>query len=321
MNRRILSYKLYNIRLLTTTGTDQLWALALSKWAEIAADFPDLEPALAVQRAMLRLLMDARTQLEDSRAPLPAISLHVIAEKWHRGLPALRNETVPVPEDLKGILPPLCDILARSGAGASAAHIRDALMEGEIDGGSLLRVSLARNRAAIRTSSLHHGLAPDLVWVVGELGSAPLAHYCQTKLLNEEDLKRAVDTWDRGYCPCCGSWPAFIEAMEGARLLRCSYCAATWRLTSRRCVYCGNQDHRFIAAAPDTARLNRRMDLCGSCGNYTKVIDVASLTPFPLIAIEDLATMDLDQGAMNRNYRRPDLLDLDAIDPLASSCS
>jgi hypothetical protein len=30
--------------------------------------------------------------------------------------------------------------------------------------------------------------------------------------------------------------------------------------------------------------------------------------------------MDLDEGAMSREYRRPDLFDLDAIDPPASEC-
>jgi formate dehydrogenase maturation protein FdhE len=313
-----------------TTRTDELWHLALSKWAEIAVNFPDLEPALAVQQAMLRLLIDAREQLEDSRAPLPETTPGRILEKWGRGVPALRNETIPIPESLKAILPALCGALANGGAGESAAHIQDALANSEIDGGSLLRVSLARNREAIRTSSLHHGFSPDLVWLIGELGSAPLAHYCQTRILDMWELKAAIGHWDRGYCPCCGSWPAFIETVDveqgpgrrtttreggGTRLLRCSYCAAAWELTSSRCVYCGNSDHRFVAAAPDIARPGRRLELCGACGNYTKVIEVASPSPFPLIAIEDLATMDLDQGAMGREYRRPDLIDLDSIDP------
>jgi formate dehydrogenase maturation protein FdhE len=158
------------------------------------------------------------------------------------------------------------------------------------------------------------------VWLIGELGSSPLAHYCQTRLLDARELKTAEGDWDRGYCPCCGSWPAFIETLDGSgRLLRCSYCAATWELTSHRCVYCGNHDARFVVAVPD--RPDRRLELCGGCGNYTKVIDAAAITPFPLIAIEDLATMDLDEGAMGRGYRRPDLFDLDAIDPPSSECS
>ena len=294
--------------MLTTTATDDLWRLALAKWAGIAAVSPDLAPAVALQQAMLRLLIDARRQLDDSPAMPPAVEARVVRDKWARGVPALRNETVPIPDTLVAILPALCDMLAQGGAGDSAAHIRDALTGGEIDGGSLLRVSLARNRKAIHTSALHHGFSPDLVWVIGELGSSPLAHYCQTQMLE-------TSAWDRGYCPCCGSWPALIEALDGSQSLRCSYCAATWALTSRRCAYCANADGRFLVAAPDVTRPGRRVELCGACASYTKVIDTASLTPFPLIAIEDLATMDLDQGAMARGYYRPDLFDLDTIDP------
>jgi len=310
---------------LTTIGTDELWQLALAKWAGIAANFPDLEPALALQKAMLRLLIDAREQLDDSRAPLPDVIPAAILEKWIRGLPALRGEVIPIPAALVTLLPVLCDTLAEGGAGDSAAHIRNALACAEIDGGSLLRVSLGRNRKAIRISSLHHGFSPDLVWVIGELGSSPLAHYCQTQLFAAPELTAAISTWDRGYCPCCGSWPAFIESLargsalregclEGG-LLRCSYCVATWTLSKQRCVYCSNDDERFMVAAPDVTRPERRAELCGACGGYTKLIAASSPTPFPLIAIEDLATMDLDEGAMARGYQRPDLFDLDVIEP------
>jgi FdhE protein len=309
---------------LTTTGTDELWQLALAKWAGIAHDFPDLAPALTLQQAMLRLLLDAREGLDDSRAPLPDTTPPAILEKWTRGLPAIRNEAVLIPAPLVAVLPALCDVLAQGGAGDSAAHIGQALASGEIDGGSLLRVSLARSRKAIRTSSLHHGFSPDLVWVIGELGSAPLAHYLQTRWLEVPELKAAIGKWDRGYCPCCGSWPALLETVarrsalrEGslADHLRCSYCAATWELSSHRCVYCANADDRFVVAAPDVDQPGRRIELCGACGGYTKVVTAEALTPFPLIAIEDLATMDLDEGAMARGYHRPDLFDLDTIDP------
>jgi hypothetical protein len=50
------------------------------------------------------------------------------------------------------------------------------------------------------------------------------------------------------------------------------------------------------------------------------VIDVQEPTPFPLLAIADLATISLDEGAMNRGYRRPELFDLDAIEPRTSAC-
>jgi hypothetical protein len=42
------------------------------------------------------------------------------------------------------------------------------------------------------------------------------------------------------------------------------------------------------------------------------VIDVSTPTPFPLLAIEDLASTDLDAGAMSREYQRPPLYDLES---------
>ncbi len=263
-------------------------------------------------------------------------------EKWTRGLPALRNETVAIPAGLKDVLLPLCTALAECGAGESALHIRNAIAAKDIDADSLLSVSLARNQKAIRTSALHMGFSPDLVWLIGELGSAPLAHYLSSGLelsagLNTSTANTAAGTgllpdarsaelqvgpedWDRGYCPFCGSWPTFIEGRDNTHVLRCSYCALGWCLQSHRCVYCGNAGDDFISAAPDVSQPRRRVDLCGRCSGYTKVIDVPQPTPFPLLAIEDLASLNLDEGAMNRGYRRPELFDLDAIEPRSSTC-
>ena len=92
----------------------------------------------------------------------------VDSENWARGLPALRNEAVAIPPGLKAILLPLCTALAECGAGESALHIRDAIAANGIDADSLLGVSLARNQKAIRTSALHMGFSPDLVWLIGD---------------------------------------------------------------------------------------------------------------------------------------------------------
>ena len=113
----------------------------------------------------------------------------------------------------------------------------------------LSQLSLARNQKAIRTSALHMGFSPDLVWLIGELGSAPLAYHLQHLVLGSDPRNgtgvRPHD-WLRGYCPFCGSWPAFIEAHGGKRALRCSYCALEWAPASNSCVYCGNAGGDFV---------------------------------------------------------------------------
>ena len=300
---------------------DALWRLATAKWAEIEAKSPDLLPAVALQKRLIRLALDASAGLD------PDVSLNLdpalVAHKCSRGVPIVRNETVAIPSGLADFLPRICDALADGGAGDSARHIRNAIADRSIDAVSLLSVSLARNEEAIRTSALHMGFSPDLVWLIGELGSSPLAHHLQHHVWGSDPRTgtgvRPQD-WDRGYCPFCGSWPVLIEVADSARILRCSYCALGWSLQSRRCIYCGNADEGFIAAAPDLNHPEQRVELCAACGNYTKVVERAEPTPFPLLAIDDLSTIHLDRGAMDRGYRRPALINLDSIEPRKSVC-
>lgn len=303
------------------TAQTELWQRASARWSTIASISPDLAPAVALQRRLVRLMLDAAGALDE---PLPqALEPAIVLGKWGRGLPALRNERFAIPDSLKLAVPRFCEALVEAGAGDSALHLLDALRQGEIDPGSLLTVSLDRNQKAVRTSSLHMGFAPDLVWLLGELAAAPLAHHLQQRLMTSLSTHAgpAVEReWDRGYCACCGSWPVLIESAAGAFTLRCSFCAHGWTLSAARCVYCDNSGEDFVTAAPDVNRTDRRIQLCSACGCYTKVIGVTSATPFPLLAIEDLATMDLDQGAMSREYRRPPLADLDAIEPIKTRC-
>src|SRR5262249_31778700 len=110
-----------------------------------------------------------------------------------------------------------------------------------------------------------------------------------------------------GYCPACGSWPALAESVGGQRVLRCSFCAAAWQLDEYACIYCGDSGDGFVTAAPDEERKDRRVEVCATCGGYLKTVDVAELSPFPLLAIADLETMDLDMAAMEKGYGRPPL--------------
>jgi FdhE protein len=156
-----------------------------------------------------------------------------------------------------------------------------------------------------------HELVPDLVWLVAELALSPFAHLLQVQFMDtsadDSPMTAAHRAWDRGFCPACGSWPAVIEAIGGAHVLRCSFCAAGWRLSSYRCLYCANDGETFITAAPDPEQTGRRLQACGGCGAYVKVIELAAPTRFPLVAIEDLASMDLDMAAIERKYLRPPL--------------
>ena len=147
--------------------------------------------------------------------------------------------------------------------------------------------------------------------MAADLVTAPIANALQETLLTEGDegVREAVARWSRGTCPACGNWPALAEFFFGERLHRCAYCAAAWRIESRGCTYCGEHGEHFRTIPIDRGRPGKRLEVCRRCGGYLKTIDVASPAPFPLLAIEDFATADLDRAAVAHGFRRTALQD------------
>lgn len=281
------------------------------RWSVIRDARPELAPALELQRRLLTLVLEL-DELIGAR-PLPRLSLppKYVAAKLARGVPALAGEPIPLPlPAMAPILLQLCDALSGGGAGDAAAHIHEALASGQMDAGSLLAASLARNQTAIRTGAAHRGLAPDLVWLIGELAVGPFVHRLQRLLFGDatdEALRGALQAWDRGYCAACGSWPALAEVVGGHRTLRCSFCSSAWELTDYACIYCRETGTKFVTAAPNEERKDRRVEVCSNCGGYLKTIDRPELSPFPLLSISDIETTDLDVSAMEHGYGRPAL--------------
>ena len=292
----------------------EVLASAERRWQALVDAKPDLQAAVNLQRGLLTHVIDLARTIEGGRLPRLSLPAKYLAAKLSRGVPVLSGEPIPLPAALlKPALLRFCAELAAGGAGEVATHIGTAIESNRIDAGSMLAASLARDQDAIRTGATHLGLAPDLAWLVAELAVGPVAHALQRTLFatraseSAGPLAEALAAWNHGYCPACGSWPALAEVVDGHRLLRCAFCAATWERTIYACVYCDEQGEAFVTAAPDEQRTDRRTELCSSCGAYLKTIDTTELSPFPLVAIADMETMDLDIAAMDHHYGRPPL--------------
>jgi FdhE protein len=285
-------------------------ASAAARWDRLEVARPDLRPAVALQRRLIGLVVQLTETVEQARLPRLSLPPRYLAAKLGRGIPALSGEPIPLPVvALRPALLHLCTELAQGGAGDAAVHIRDAVESGGLDAASLLTASLAREQHAIRTAAAHKGLAADLLWLVAELAVSPFVYVLERSLFAGERqqllLGEALARWERGYCPACGSWPALAEANGDRRVLRCSFCAAAWEPATHACIYCRDSGEAFTTraiGAPD-----RRLELCTACSGYLKIVDVAGFCPFPLIAIADLETMELDVAAMQEGYRRPAL--------------
>ena len=297
----------------------ELGSAAEERWNAVVAARPELETAVDLQRRLIALVIGLKQTIEGGRLPRLSLPARYLAAKLSRGVPALAGEPIPLPVGvLTDTLLRLCAELAAGGAGEAAEHIHTAIESGAMDAGSLLTASLSRDQGAIRTGATDRGLAPDLVWLVAELAVGPFAYVMQRTLFlggarardagaAPDPMAAALSEWNHWYCPACGSWPAMAEVVEGHRTLRCSFCAAAWELTSYACVYCCEEGEPFVTAAPDEERKDRRVEVCSACGAYLKTIDTLALSPFPLLSIGDLETMDLDMAAMEHGYVRPPL--------------
>lgn len=298
----------------------QVLASAERRWQALIAAKPELQAAVALQRRLLTRVIDLARTIDGGRLPRLSLPPKYLAAKLSAGVPVLSGEPIPLPNSLlKSCLAGFCADLAAGGAGEAATHIGEAIDSGRLDAGSLLTASLARDEEAIRTGATHLNLAPDLTWLVAELAVGPVGHALQRTLLatpsqgpagpggSVPPLAEALGAWNRGYCPACGSWPALAEVVGGHRLLRCSFCAATWERTIYACVYCDEAGEAFVTAAPDADRDDRRIEVCSGCGAYLKTIDTGEPSPFPLVAIADMETMDLDIAAMDHHFGRPPL--------------
>jgi hypothetical protein len=288
---------------------EQRRARAEARWARLVAGSPHLARAVALQRRTVGTQLDLLWAVAPlvAEAPVPAES--AVLSRLADGLPVLRAELAPLPVDvLTPVAIDLGSAITVASGFAAPRRAADALAGREIDAARLLALVYQRDQNAVRQLASEHGVNVDMLWLLGDLVVAPIAHLQQRAALRESDpespVREALERWDHGYCPACGSWPALAEFFFGERLLRCAFCACTWRPRADQCVYCGTRDERFATVVPDRNQPGRRIELCKACGGFLKTIDTDTITPFPLVAIEDLATADLDQSALHHGFKR-----------------
>jgi FdhE protein len=270
-------------------------------------------PAAALR--LHRRLLTRQIGLIEERALLPphlaVLDAHTVVSRLACGTPVLRGVEVPgVPLARVGVeILAFLDELAWGGAGEAARKAARALDSGAVDLSAVCAASLSRDEAGARATASNFGLNVQVLWMAADLATAPVANALQETLLEsgDEAVRDAVAHWGRGTCPACGNWPVLGEFFFGERLHRCAFCAAGWRMESRGCTYCGESGEHFRTIPIDRGRPGRRLEVCRRCGGYLKTIDVARPTPFPLLAIEDFATADLDRAAIAHGFRRTGL--------------
>ena len=308
----------------TLPSSRSLRRLLTGRLDQLHAARPDLSAALALQQRLLTREIDLLETFSEGGVPGLSLPRKYLAAKIRGGIPALYGEPVPLPGQVLILaLRGFCEPLGAGATEATIAALTCAIDEERIDLAGVLSACFARDQHRVRHAAAHAGVSAEMLWLVAELALAPFAHLLQVQILgltsdgpqagnpaaveSSDPVVGALANWDRGFCPACGSWPALLEAGEHGHTLRCSFCAYGWDLLGYHCLYCRNDSETFVTAAADPDQPGRRLQLCGECGGYAKVLEMETPSAFPLVAIEDLASLDLDMAAIERKYIRPAL--------------
>ena len=156
-------------------------------WREIVDRRPDLAPAIELQRRIvtrslaLAVVIDQKppATVDLNPAEVAAKLRRQTASTAGRGDPGRRWCACAV------FVLGFCEDLASGEAGGAAGRLGESLDRAAIDVGALLTASLGRQQEAIRSKAHHVGVAPDLLWLVAELASGPVAHHLQQQFLTE----------------------------------------------------------------------------------------------------------------------------------------
>jgi FdhE protein len=276
--------------------------------AALRTSRPQLEDALAVQALIIRTQLSSPRAPDVSAFPLPR---QEVAARLHDGVPLLHAQPIDIDvhfaADLFGRqLNALAEHEEDVSDGSSSVQLLIAAATSGLLGPEQLFgeafVGHADHLAQIASGA---GVPPDPLAAIATDSVAPLLRAYAARLqplLVQVDADRV---WERGYCAVCGRWPLLAEQRgpEATRWLRCGACGTGWRNQAPACPYCGATDDQALLTVDGESRFN--LAVCGRCGGYLKVGRAFDAAPPELLALDDVASLHLDERAAGRGYHRP----------------
>jgi FdhE protein len=210
------------------------------------------------------------------------------ADRWVRRMLALTAEAGP-------------DAI---GLGAAAGDVT-------LDARSFLEAAVNADGDRLEALARSLDVDPVALAAVAALAVMPLLHALRRRFGSLEALD---PRWDEGWCSLCGGWPHLAEqrGLERARRLRCARCGGDWAQPGVRCPYCGVVGHEARAAlVSEQDGEARKIETCSACRGYLKSVSTLHAWADDEVALTDLATVDLDLVALERDYERPEPRRLD----------
>ena len=124
-------------------------------------------------------------------------------------------------------------------------------------------------------------------------------------LEKEKDAWLKDHSWERNYCPVCGSLPVLAQLKKKnqgrERHLVCGNCHATWHYKRIGCICCGNEDLNKLRLLESEAEPEMRIDVCEECHSYIKTYLNEGQEA---IYLADWTTLHLDMAAEEKGFKR-----------------
>ncbi|WP_129199969.1 formate dehydrogenase accessory protein FdhE [Ammoniphilus sp. CFH 90114] len=195
------------------------------------------------------------------------------------------------------------DLLEWEGVGKAKRSLKKfgkSLADEEVD--AVLWSGLSNDEALFSSFIERYELEADMLALLVQYSLLPTLNR-----VNKEWTKDfSLDGWHQGYCPVCGSHPILAEYRESEkfRFLRCGSCACDWVFPRVGCPQCHNQDYHTLDYLYLEGETKHRVDVCEKCQCYVKGVNALSAQEYPLLLIEDLATLHLDMMAQEKGFYR-----------------
>jgi FdhE protein len=252
---------------------------------------PEWEPWLVVVDEILR---------EAGSTPWEA-DVPAAAQVQPTAVPLLAGATLTLDTALvRRLLERLIRTASRAGTPKMASL--KAALSADLEWAPLFTASLCQDSERINQIAAVSGADAEALHAVIALLPVPFLHAC-----NRRWASSISASWVEGYCPVCGSWPAFAEVrgIERNRYFRCGRCGGEWHARALYCPYCAMSDHdELVTLVPEKGGSNAVIDACQRCLGYVKTFNRLKGCSPGAVMLEDLASVDLDVAAIEHGFAR-----------------
>jgi FdhE protein len=255
-------------------------------------EHPEWEPWLVVVDEILR----------EAGSPAWEAAVPVASQAQLTAVPLLAGTTLTLEA---GLVRRLFERLIRtaSRAGTPKMSSLKGALNAELEWAPLFTASLCQDSDWMNESAAVSGADAEALHAVIALLPVPFLQAC-----NRRWASSISKSWVEGYCPVCGSLPAFAEVrgIERNRYFRCGRCGGEWHARALHCPYCAMNDHdELVSLVPEKGGTNAVIDACQRCRGYVKTFTRLQGCPPGAVMLEDLASVDLDVAAIEHGFARP----------------